>query len=149
MQAELLQTRPTLGALQRIPPVAWVVMLMIAFFGIAAPGFFTPSNFLNITLQGSVLLMMAVAATFVILSEGIDLSLGSVLTLSGVVESKPPAGREALFVEFEPGSYYRQFTLSDVIDQSRIEAKLTDGVLRLHLPKVEEVKPRQITVKAG
>jgi len=78
----------------------------------------------------------------------IDLRDG-VLTLSGLVEGKPHAGREDLFVEFEAGSYYRQFTLSDVIDQSRIEAKLTDGVLRLHLPKVEAVKPRQITVKAG
>lgn len=85
MQAQLTQSRPALTQLQRIPPVAWVVLLMISFFGITAPGFFTPNNFLNITLQGSVLLMMAVAATFVILCEGIDLSLGSVLTLSGVV----------------------------------------------------------------
>jgi HSP20 family molecular chaperone IbpA len=72
-----------------------------------------------------------------------------VLTLSGVVEPRPSTGAEDLFVEVEPGSYYRQFTVSDVIDQSRIEAKLTDGVLRLHLPKVEAVKPRQITVKVG
>jgi ribose transport system permease protein len=67
-----------------VPPVAWVVLLLIAFFGLAAPGFFTVGNFLNITLQGSVLLIMAVAATLVILTEGIDLSLGSVLTLAGV-----------------------------------------------------------------
>ena len=78
----------------------------------------------------------------------IDLREG-VLTLHGVVEAKPRAGEEDLFVEVAPGSYYRQFTVSDVIDQGRIEAKLTDGVLRLHLPKVEAVKPRQITVKAG
>ena len=78
----------------------------------------------------------------------IDLREG-VLTLHGVVEAKPRAGEEDLFVELAPGSYYRQFTVSDVIDQNRIEAKLTDGVLRLHLPKVEAVKPRQITVKAG
>ncbi len=78
----------------------------------------------------------------------IDLREG-VLTLAGLVEARPQAGRESLLVELEPGNYYRQFTLSDVIDQSRIEAKLTDGVLRLHLPKVEAVKPRQITVKAG
>jgi HSP20 family protein len=78
----------------------------------------------------------------------IDLREG-VLTLSGVVERKEHPGVEHLFFELEPGSYYRQFTVSDVIDQSRIEAKLTDGVLRLHLPKVEAVKPRQITVKSG
>jgi HSP20 family protein len=78
----------------------------------------------------------------------IDLREG-VLTLSGIVEPRRSTGAEALFVEVEPGSFYRQFTVSDVIDQSRIEAKLTDGVLRLHLPKVEAVKPRQITVKVG
>jgi ribose transport system permease protein len=69
---------------QKVPPVAWVVLFMVAFFGIGAPGFFTAGNFLNITLQGSVLLILAVGATLVILTEGIDLSPGSVLTLAGV-----------------------------------------------------------------
>ena len=72
------------AARAKLPPVAWVVLFMIAFFGVTAPGFFTVGNFLNIMLQGSVLLIMAVAATLVILTEGIDLSLGSVLTLAGV-----------------------------------------------------------------
>ena len=71
-------------AWKKVPPVAWVVLAMIAFFGVGAPGFFSAGNFLNITLQGSVLLIMGVAATLVILTEGIDLSLGSVLTLAGV-----------------------------------------------------------------
>jgi ribose/xylose/arabinose/galactoside ABC-type transport system permease subunit len=69
---------------KRVPPVAWVVLAMIAFFALTAPGFFSAGNFLNIALQGSVLLILAVAATLVILTEGIDLSLGSVLTLAGV-----------------------------------------------------------------
>src|SRR5512134_3030132 len=72
------------AAWKTMPPVAWVVLFMIAFFGVTAPGFFTAGNFLNIMLQGSVLLIMSVAATLVILTEGIDLSLGSVLTLAGV-----------------------------------------------------------------
>ena len=74
----------SLAVWQKVPPVAWVVLFMIAFFGIAAPGFLTGRNFLNITLQGSVLLILALAATLVILTEGIDLSSGSVLTLAGV-----------------------------------------------------------------
>jgi ribose transport system permease protein len=76
--------RGPLVAWGRMPPVAWVVLLLIAFFGATAPGFFTAGNFLNIMLQGSVLLIMSIAATLVILTEGIDLSLGSVLTLAGV-----------------------------------------------------------------
>lgn len=82
-----MQTAMTAGpaaSLKRMPPVAYVVLLMVIFFALAAPGFFTLRNFLNVTLQASVLLVLAAAATVVILSEGIDLSLGSVLTLSGV-----------------------------------------------------------------
>jgi len=73
----------------------------------------------------------------------------NVLTLTG-----DPAGMEGeaeadVFREYYSGRFYRQFTLSDKIDQGKIEAKLTDGVLRLVLPKAEASKPRQIKIKAG
>jgi HSP20 family molecular chaperone IbpA len=78
----------------------------------------------------------------------IDLREG-VLTLSG--EVKPFEGKDEcdVLVEFETGTYYRQFTLSEVIDQSRIEAKLENGVLRLTLPKAEKAMPRRIAINAG
>ena len=47
------------------------------------------------------------------------------------------------------GDYFRTFTLSEVIDQEKITAKMDQGVLRLALPKVEKVKPRKIAVSAG
>jgi HSP20 family molecular chaperone IbpA len=58
-------------------------------------------------------------------------------------------GESDVLVEFEIGKYYRQFTLSGVIDQNKIEAKLENGVLRLILPKGEKALPRQITVKTA
>ncbi|MBN1610052.1 MAG: Hsp20/alpha crystallin family protein [Polyangiaceae bacterium] len=72
----------------------------------------------------------------------------SVLTLSGRVDPPEGADETPVLREYRSGTYYRQFTLAETIDQSKIDAKLTDGVLRLELPKVERAKPRQITVRS-
>lgn len=71
----------------------------------------------------------------------------SVLTLTGHVTTAEATGESSVLHEYATGTYFRQFTLSDHIDQAKIDAKLTDGVLRLELPKVERAKPRQIAIK--
>ena len=78
----------------------------------------------------------------------IDLNDG-VLSISGEVQPFEGKDESDVLIEFEIGRYYRQFTLSEVVDQSKIEAKLEDGVLRLTLPKAEKAIPRQIAVTAG
>ena len=51
--------------------------------------------------------------------------------------------------EYEIGSFYRSFQISDDIDATAISAELKNGELRVHLPKIERAKPIKIEVKAG
>ncbi|MFP4477049.1 MAG: Hsp20/alpha crystallin family protein [Desulfatibacillaceae bacterium] len=72
-----------------------------------------------------------------------------VLTITGDVA--PPEAKEEVdvFREYYTGRFFRQFTLSDTIDQARIEARVRNGVMELTLPKVQKAQPRKIEVQAG
>ncbi len=63
------------------------LVIMIVIFSFTSPVFFSVDNFLNIALQSSVGLLLAVGQTFVILAAGIDLSNASVLALAGCVSA--------------------------------------------------------------
>jgi ribose/xylose/arabinose/galactoside ABC-type transport system permease subunit len=71
------------------------LIALIAFFSWASPYFFTVANLRNILLQVGVVGMIALGQTFVIIAGGIDLSVGSIIGLSGVA---------AGFVALDPGS---------------------------------------------
>ena len=53
-----------------------------------------------------------------------------------------------LYREYDVGHYHRHFGLPPVIDRAKIDATMADGVLTITLPKIEEVKPRRIPVRA-
>ena len=72
-----------------------------------------------------------------------------VLTLRGKVKPFAPEGYRALSSEYRVGDYIRVFTLSDEIDQAKINAAFKNGVLRLELPRSPETKPKKIAVKAA
>ena len=76
---------------------------------------------------------------------GVDLK-DNILTLAGEVKTERTSGEEEVLNEYQVGSYYRQFTLTEMIDQSKINASLNNGVLRLTLPKIEKALPRRIKV---
>jgi HSP20 family molecular chaperone IbpA len=54
-----------------------------------------------------------------------------------------------LYQEYRSGGYHREFTLTDRVDGERIAATLRNGVLELHLPKLDRHRPRTIAVRAG
>lgn len=71
----------------------------------------------------------------------------NILTLTGRVARVASPKESNVLQEYRPGTFFRRFQLSETIDQPKIDAQLTDGVLRLELPKVEKARPRQITVR--
>jgi HSP20 family protein len=73
----------------------------------------------------------------------------NVLTLTGRTTASGTSKESNVLREYRPGTFFRQFTLSEAIDQPKIDAQLTDGVLRLELPKVAKARPRQITVRSA
>lgn len=84
--------------------------------------------------------------------KGKDLTIDlreNVLTITGEIESNENAREMELLREYQTGKYFREFKVSEVIEQDKIEADLKDGVLRLRLPKVEKAMPRRISVKGS
>jgi ribose/xylose/arabinose/galactoside ABC-type transport system permease subunit len=59
-----------------------MMLVIIAFFSIVVPSFFSLSNATNIIRQGTVLALAAFGQTFVILVAGIDLSIGAIMGLT-------------------------------------------------------------------
>jgi HSP20 family protein len=81
--------------------------------------------------------------------ENVDIDLSdSKLTLRGSCTGGEEAGT-SLLKEFRCGDYYRQFSLSNTIDQGKIEASMKNGVLKVVLPKAEAARPRKIDVRSA
>lgn len=69
------------------------------------------------------------------------------MTLSGT--RRLPGTGAVTWREFADTEYRRTFSVPQSIDVNKVHAELKDGVLRLHLPKSEAARPRQIEIKAG
>jgi ribose transport system permease protein len=69
--------------LQRLAPFLSLVLMFI-FFSFSTEYFFNFENLITVALQTSVIGILAIGATFVIITAGIDLSVGAVMAVSGV-----------------------------------------------------------------
>ncbi|MDI1238900.1 MAG: Hsp20/alpha crystallin family protein [Polaromonas sp.] len=71
---------------------------------------------------------------------------GDSLVIEGAAAAPVGADMTLIYGEVLNPLYRRTFTLSRELDPGKIEAKLDNGVLRLHIPKAEEARPRRIEV---
>lgn len=82
--------------------------------------------------------------------KDVDVTLkDGVLTIVGNVATDMYAGLRPIYTEYNVGNYYRQFALTENIDDSRIAARLRNGVLELGLPKKEQARPKRIEVRTA
>lgn len=79
--------------------------------------------------------------------QGLEITLeGNEITIVGRRNEETFPG-QLLFRESRPAAYKRVFELDPAIDTSKIRAAMDQGVLKLTLPKTENVKPRRIQVE--
>lgn len=82
--------------------------------------------------------------------DSLDITLDKgVLSIDAYNSSSENEGYSISYSEYVPGDYHRQFRLTGEIDPDRIEAVVSDGVLKLQLPKAEEAKIKKIPIKTG
>ena len=74
---------------------------------------------------------------------------GETLLIEGAVSTAMPQQMEPTYVEVRVPRFRRAFTLSRELDTEKIEANLTDGVLRLRIPKKAHAQPRKIAVQSS
>jgi HSP20 family protein len=78
--------------------------------------------------------------------DGLEVTLeGNTLTIVGR-RTEAQFGAPPVYRESKSGHFRRVFELDPAIDTSKISAKMEQGILRLHLPKADKVKPRKIQV---
>lgn len=73
-----------LTTLGRAPGVAIVLVLLVLGFSLLGGGFLSAGNLMNILTQSTILLLIALPMTLIILTEGLDLSMGAILTLASI-----------------------------------------------------------------
>jgi HSP20 family protein len=114
-------------------------------FGLSGRGVFPPVNVFS-DRDGYVVRVEVPGVT----PENLNIqSHGRTLTISGRRELKPAAGGSFHRRERNQGEFSRSVQLPQDLDLARAEASCKFGLLTIRIPKREEAKPRQISIKAA
>jgi HSP20 family molecular chaperone IbpA len=74
---------------------------------------------------------------------------GDTLTIEGEVALALPKDMEPSHAEVQLARYRRAFLLTKELDADKVNAELSQGVLRVRIPKAEHAQPRKIAVNVG
>ncbi len=74
---------------------------------------------------------------------------GDTLSIEAQMALAVPQGMEPTHAEVRLAQYRRAFTLSKELDPGKVAAELSQGVLRVRIPKAEHAQPRRIEVQVG
>jgi HSP20 family protein len=102
----------------------------------------------NLHDGGEELLLRAELPGFTDRDINVTIEQGS-LTIRGERKEELPEGYSVHRQERGAMKFARSFTLPSLVDTTKVEATLTDGILELKMPKAEEARPREIEIKAS
>ncbi|MBF0362674.1 MAG: Hsp20/alpha crystallin family protein [Oligoflexia bacterium] len=71
----------------------------------------------------------------------------SVLSIEAKMRPQDYDKLNPLYSEYNIGHFYREFRIGEMVERDKIDASVNNGVLKLTLPKIEKLKPKQIAVR--
>jgi HSP20 family protein len=75
--------------------------------------------------------------------------VGDTLTIKGERKAEEEVKEDDYyFCERSYGNFQRSVSLPSAVDSKNIEAKFSDGILEVSLPKLQEAKPKKVEIKA-
>ena len=74
---------------------------------------------------------------------------GEELVMTGHVGYEEEKDENVLYSEYDVGHYHRHFLLSSEFDPEKVDASMKEGVLTIKVPRIENLTPKRLTVKAA
>lgn len=85
MKAKAMRRKKPIEIIRSVPPVVWIMIVLMTSFSILSPDYLKFKNMSNIVIQSVPLMLVAFAQTLIVLTQGTDLSLGMQVSLTSVL----------------------------------------------------------------